>query len=145
MSRNSRKFAALILAIGTFLLFGAPPASAAPATVHSSSYCQDQGDSTFCADEHFESTRTDTPTGLVVIQVQYRGVYTLTWTDGTTEKLTVSAHDQYVFMPGEILEENAHARETLAFGSGETCVYATHYVVTGSEVRVQSQTVTCSP
>jgi hypothetical protein len=143
MSRISRKFAALILAIGTFLLFGAPPASAAPATIYNFSYCQDQGDYTFCAYERFESTRTDTPNGRVIIQLQGRAVYTSTWTDGTTESMTVSLHTQFVFEPGEILEENSHLRENVTFRSGETCLYAAHYVVTGSEIRVQSQTVTC--
>lgn len=143
MSRNSRKFAALILAIGTPLLFGAPPASAA-ATVQNVSYCQDFQDSTFCAREHIESTFTDTPNGRTIIQEQYRGVYTLTWTDGTTEERIVSLHFQFVFEPGEILEENSHIRETQTFASGETCLYAAHYVVTRSEIRVQSQTVTCS-
>lgn len=145
MSRNSRKFATLILAIGTFLLFGAPPTSAAPATIYNFSYCQDQGDYTFCAYERFELTRTDTPNGRVIIEVQGRNVYTSTWTDGSIEKLTISAHTQFVFEPGEILEENSHTRENLTFRSGETCLYAAQYVVTGSEIRVQSQTLTCSP
>lgn len=146
MSRNSRKSAALILAIGTPLLFGAPPASAAPATVQNLTYCQDFQDSTFCAREHIESSRIDAPNGRAMVQLQHRGVYTMTWTDGTTQSETVSLHFQFVFEPGdpgEIFEEHSHIRDTVTFASGETCLFAAHFVVTRSEVRVQSQTVTC--
>lgn len=143
MPRNSRKLAALVLAIGTLLLLGAPPASAA-ATVYNNSYCQELETFTFCAHEHFEENRVETPSGRLIVQFQARNAYTVAYTDGTTEKAVSTGHVQYMFEPGEMVRYSYHVTDTLTFrGTGETCVYEADYVFAGGEMRVDSNTVTC--
>lgn len=143
MFKNSRKFPAVVLAIGTFLLLGTPPASAA-ATIHDLSYCQEFDAFTFCADEHFEENRVETPDGRLIVQFQTRNVYTVAYTDGTTEKAVSSGHVQYMFEPGEMVKYSYNNTETLTFrGTGEVCVYDADYVFAGGEVRAEGNTVTC--